>query len=260
MLILFLQVLSLLGPWHDAAPSATPMPGRAPRTLAVLNFDNNTGKADYDPMGRGIAAMMITDLATSPDLKLVERERMQDILDEQKMSRTPMFDSTTAAKVGRLLGAEFIVTGSLAASTPELRIDMRVIKVETGQIVKTARATGNEDKFFEIEQKLADDVLKDLDIALSPESAALLEKRREADRQLGYAAFKSLSNAFVAMERHDYATAATQLQPLMMRSPDSRVVQLAYQEAKHRAAAAATEAAAKKVGDALKGLIKKPPR
>ena len=256
---LLLQLLALLGPWNDAP--VRPSPVLRAKTLAVLNFDNNTGKADYDPMGRGIAAMMITDLATSPELKLVERERMQDIVDEQKLSRSPMFDSTTAARVGRLLGAEFIVTGSIAASTPEMRIDMRVIKVETGQIVKTARATGSEDKFFEIEQHLADDVLKDLDIALSPESAALLEKRREADRQMGIASFRALSSAFVAIDKRDFSTAITQLQPLVMRSPDSRVVQFAYQEAKHRAAEAAKDAVTKKAGDLLKGLFpKKPPR
>ena len=240
---------------HRAA--LPPAPLRA-RTLAVLNFDNNTGRADYDPMGRGLAAMLITDLSVSPELKIVERERMQDVLQEQDMSRSRMFDSTTAVKAGRLLGAEFIATGSLAAASPELRIDMRVIRIETGQIVKTARAAGPEDKLFELEQQLADSVLKDLDIALSPEREALMRKRQQANREIGVTSFKVFSAGLAAMDQGDYFTAAQKFQPLVMQSPGSLLVELAYGEAKRRAARAATDATKKKVNDALRGLFKKP--
>ena len=169
-----------------------------------------------------------------------------------------MFDSTTAVKAGRLLGAEFIATGSLAAAAPELRIDMRVIRVETGQVVKTARVTGPEDKLFELEQQLADHVLKDLDIALSPESEALMRKRQEANREIGVSSFKAFSGGLAAMDAGDYLTAAQRFQPLIMKSPGSMLVELAYGEAKRRAALAAQGAAKKKVGDALKGLFRKP--
>ena len=211
-------------------------------------------------MGRGLAAMMISDLAVSPELKLVERERMQDVLKEQDMQRSAMFDSSTAVKAGRLLGAEFIATGSLAAAAPQLRIDMRLISVETGEIVKTARVTGPEDKLFDLEQQLADRVLKDLDIALSPESAELMRKRQEANRELGVSAFRDFSGGLVAMDNGDYLKAAELFRPLIMRAPGSLAVELAYGEAKRRAALAAKETARKKAGDALRGLFKKPGR
>lgn len=254
MLALVLQALLLLTSPLAATPGA---PLRA-RTLAVLNFDNNTGRADYDPMGRGLAAMMISDLAASPELKLVERERIQDVLKEQNMQRSAMFDSTTAVKAGRLLGAEFIATGSLAAAALDLRIDMRLIRVETGEIVKTARATGPEDELFDLERQLAERVLKDLDIALSPESAELMRKRQEANRELGVSAFRDFSSGLVAMDNGDYLKATGLFRPLIMRAPGSLVVELAYGEAKRRAVLAAKEAARKKAGDALKGLFKKP--
>ena len=228
------------------------------KTLAVLNFDNNTGSADYDPLGRGLAAMMISDLAASPALKLVEREHMADVLKEQHLQQSAMFDSTTAVKTGRLLGAEFVATGALTAAVPELRIDMRVIRVETGEIVKTARVTGPEDKLFQLEEQLADRVLKDLDIALSPESAELMRKRQEANREMGVRAFHDFSNGLAAMDHGEYLTAAEHFRPLIMRAPRSLLVELAYGEAKRRAALAAKESAKKKAADALKSLFKKP--
>jgi len=105
---------------------------------------------------------------------------------------------------------------------------------------------------------LAHQVLKDLDIALSPEAAELMRKRQEANRELGVSAFLDFSNGLAAMDDGEYLTAAEHFQPLMMRAPGSMVVQLAYGEAKRRAALAARDAAKKKAGDALKGLFRKP--
>lgn len=254
MLALILQALLL---FTSPAATTSGVPPRA-KTLAVLNFDNNTGNADYDPLGRGLAAMLISDLAVSPALKLVERERMADVLKEQHMQQSPMFDSTTAVKTGRLLGAEFVATGSLAAAMPALRIDMRVIRVETGEIVKTARVSGPEDRLFQLEEQLAERVLKDLDIALSPESAELMRQRQEANREMGVSAFRDFSRGLAAMDDGEYITAAEYFRPLVMRAPGSLLVELAYGEAKRRAALAAKESAKKKAGDALKGLFKKP--
>ena len=254
MIALVLQALLLL----TSSPPATPGAHFRARTLAVLNFDNNTGRDDYDAMGRGLAAMMISDLAASPELKLVERERMQDVLKEQSMQRSEMFDSTTAVKAGRLLGAEFIATGSLVAAAQDLRIDIRLMRVETGEIIKTAQATGPEGKLFDLEQQLAERVLKDLDIALSPESAEVMRQRQEANRAAGVSAFRDFSSGLFAIDNGDYVKAAELLGPLMMRAPGSLMVELAYGEAKRRAALAAKEEAKKKAGDALKGLFRKP--
>lgn len=258
MLLLVPLLLQLQGaPFAPHPPEPTPAP-RAVKTVAVLNFDNNSGRADYDAMGRGIAAMMITDLSASPLLRVVERERLHDVLTEQRLQHSQFFDSTTAVRAGRLVGAEYIVTGSLAAATPELRLDTRVIRVETGEIVKTARVSGREDNFFELEQKLADRLLKDLDIALSPEDSATLRRRQEENRALGFTTFMAFSNALYAMDNGDYVTAGERLIPVVRQAPDSRVVQAAYQEAKHRSTVSAKQRAKEKARSGLRGLLKKP--
>jgi TolB-like protein len=56
-------------------------PDAAPRkTVAVLYFDNHTGRSDYDPLGKGLASMMISDLSSVEQIQLGERERLQDLV------------------------------------------------------------------------------------------------------------------------------------------------------------------------------------
>src|SRR5512146_2973115 len=140
--VLVAATLSPLAAAHQSPIDA------ARKTVAVLSFDNNSGKSDYDPLGKGIAAMMITDLSNVESVQVVERERMQDLVGEMQMQQSKLFDPNTAVQLGKLVGAEYVVTGALMALEPKIRIDTRVIRVATGEIVKTARVTGDEKKFF----------------------------------------------------------------------------------------------------------------
>src|SRR5687767_2397263 len=221
MLPILLQLLILAAP--------------APKTVAVLNFDNNSGRSDYEHVGKGLAAMMISDLGGVPALQLVEREKMEALLKEQSLQRSSLFDSTTAVRTGKLIGAEYIVVGSFAAVQPSMRIDTRVIRVETGEIVKTARVTGKEDKFFDLQQKLAKELIDGLEVALSPEAREKLRLRQEANRVDELQTVALYSNALQAYDGGDYATAVERMVPVMQKAGGATVVQLTYAEAKKRA-------------------------
>jgi curli biogenesis system outer membrane secretion channel CsgG len=54
-------------------------------TIALTYFDNNTGDASYDPLGRGLADMLITDLTQLLSLRIVERSRLNEILSELEL-------------------------------------------------------------------------------------------------------------------------------------------------------------------------------
>jgi TolB-like protein len=244
MLPLILQLLILAAP--------------APKTVAVLNFDNNSGRSDYEHVGKGLAAMMISDLGGVPALQLVEREKMESILKEQSLQRSSLFDSTTAVRTGKLIGAEYIVVGSFAAVQPSMRIDTRVIRVETGEIVKTARVTGKEDKFFDLQQKLAKELIDGLEVALSPEEREKLRLRQEANRVDELQTVALYSNALQAYDGGDYATAVERMVPVMQKAGGATVVQLTYAEAKKRASEKVKTQATEKVKAGLRGLIKRP--
>jgi TolB-like protein len=177
----------------------------APRkNVAVLYFDNYTGTADYDPLGKGIASMMISDLSAVPEIQLVERDRMQDLVKEIDNQHTKYFDSTTAVTVGRMLGAEYVVVGAFATVKPNMRIDTRVVRVETGEIVKTAQVTGDQDKFFDLEQALADRLIDGLGLALSPEERERLAAQERANRVDALSTLASFSQALALYDKKDY--------------------------------------------------------
>ena len=229
------------------------------KTVAILYFDNYTGKSDYDPLGKGISSMMISDLSVVPEIQLVERERMQDIIKEIDLQHTKYFDSTTAVKVGHMLGAEFIVVGAFAALQPNMRIDTRVVRVETGQIMKTAQVTGDQDKFFDLEQALADKLIDGLGIALSPEEHDKLVAQERANRVDALSTMAGFSTALALYDRGEYVSAAEKMAPVVKAAPNALFIRVAYSEMKKRAATNATDKAKDKLKTGIGGLIRRPP-
>lgn len=246
-----------------AASPASPVgeshsPSSGAKTVAVLYFDNNTGSADYDNLGRGMASMMITDLSAVRDIQLVEREHMQDVLKEQEAQRTKYFDQSTAVQTGRLLGAQYIVTGAFVSVQPSMRIDTRVIRVENGEIVKTAKVIGTQDSLFTLQQHLADSLLDGLSIALSPEQRQQLRTQQERDRIDHLSTMRGYSQALTLFDRGDYGGAVEKMQPVLRDAPNSLVVQLTYNEMKRRAAEKAKDKAKEKITGGIRSIFKKP--
>jgi len=241
-----------------AAPLALDPP--APKTVAVLYFDNYTGKSDYDALGKGISSMMISDLSPVKEISLVERDRMQDLLKEIDLQHTKYFDSTTSVKVGKMVGAEYVVVGAFAAVDPQVRIDTRVVRVATGEIVKTAQVTGDQNKFFDLEKALADRLIDGLGIALNPEEAQQVAAKQQADRIDALSTMTAFSQALALYDRQDYTGAMEKMGPAIRASPNSMLLKVAFDGMKHRASTTAADKAKDKLKAGIGGLIKRPPQ
>lgn len=228
------------------------------KTVAVLSFDNYTGKPDYDPLGKGVASMMISDLSSVPEIQLVERERTQDLVKEMELQHSKYFDSTTAVKAGHLVGAQYVVVGAFNAVDPKIRIDTRVVRVETGEIVKTAHVTGDQDKFFDLEQTLTDRLIDGLGVALSPDDKQRLASQQRANRVDALSTMLGFSQALALFDRGDYLGATERMAPVVRASPNSAVLHETLAEMRRKATAASTEKAKDKLKSGLRGLIHKP--
>src|SRR5687768_15084748 len=101
----------------------TSNPG-SPTTVAVLPLRFSGSDSSLRPLERGFAELLTTDLARSNQLTVVERTRIQAVLDELALQQSGQTDSATNVRAGRLLQAGRIVQGSI------LQLDESQLRVE----------------------------------------------------------------------------------------------------------------------------------
>ena len=141
----------------EGAPRAEPAAAgkSAKPAVAVLYFDYGGKKAELEPLREGLAQMLITDLAELGEIRVVERARLKALLEEQKLGASGKVDAASAARVGKLLGARALVLGSFFDLGGALRVDARVVEVETGKIVRSVGVNGPAADFWALERELA---------------------------------------------------------------------------------------------------------
>ena len=163
-----------------------PDPGMT--TLAVMDFTNTSvdEKERFDPMQQGFASMMINYLEGATDLKVVERERIQWLLDELELQRQPgIVDQESAVRTGKLLGATAVLFGAFTVHGKQMWLSARLVKVETGEILLAEQIFGNRDDFFELVEDLSDQVTGAIgtELASAPDAGS---ESRSLDAVLSY--------------------------------------------------------------------------
>ena len=139
-------------------------------TLAILPFENNsiTDPEKYGPLSNGLAAMLITDLNKNKSvLKVIERNKIKAILKEIAFGQTGGVDQSTAIEAGKILGAQSIGFGAFTIMGEMIRIDMRIIKVESSELVMAESISGATNNFMALEMDLAAKIAKALKTELN---------------------------------------------------------------------------------------------
>ena len=115
-----------------------------PQTSAVAVWDLanlNPAEAIGPDMGELLAAIVLETLKESGAFQVVERERLILALEELNLSSSSLVDESTRLKIGRIVGARFMVFGGYFVLGGMMRLDLRLVEVETGSIVKAAQKT-----------------------------------------------------------------------------------------------------------------------
>lgn len=154
-----------------AAPVLAAAQAGAP-VVAVLYFDNNsfgTNRAEYEGLGKGIADLLINDMASNPAMRVVERDRIQSIMQEQNLVATKAVDPQTAVRLGKLLGAQYLVTGGfMSDGKGTLIVTSRVINVETGAITNPMKLQTKGDDVLGLIAQLSTKLNSDLELPALP--------------------------------------------------------------------------------------------
>jgi len=178
-----------------------------PSAVAVSPF-RNLGTRTYDPLSKGLAEMVITDLSKVKQLKVVERIQLQALLDELKLSQSGLVDPASAPRVGKLLGAGKITTGSfLDLEQGQIRLDAAVTQTDDGKLLSAPGVTGGLSTFYDLEKSLVFKILCGL--GRCPES---LDAETRAEVSLihtkDFAAFRLYAQGLDLLDQGKYREAA----------------------------------------------------
>jgi TolB-like protein len=144
------------------------------KTIAILYFDNGSNNEDLNPLKKGLADMLISDLSNLSMLRVVEREKLQQIINELNLSNQDTFDDQTRQKIGQLLGAETLLFGSYFEMIGQFRMDARIVNTETGEIVKSEGVSGTTTDFMKLEKQLVWKIARGLDIRFTEKEKSLI--------------------------------------------------------------------------------------
>jgi len=147
-------------PASAVAPPAAPVDRTGPVRVSVLPFKGQHPQAAG--LGDGVAEAVVTELAGSAGIKLIERGQIDVDIGELDFQQSKYVDPQTRAAIGKIGGAELVVLGSVTAAGDQVRLAARFVDVETGEVLATAKADGVVSDVFALQDRLAADVKRAL--------------------------------------------------------------------------------------------------
>ena len=197
---------------NEATLTGVPL---AENTVAVTPF-KNLGSADLGPLGKGMAAMVIHDLSQVGDLQVVERIKLQVLLDEIKLGESNLVETQTAPQVGRLLRARNVTAGTLADLEKEnLQIASAVVDAEDDKTIGTQEVQGELKKFYDLEKDIACSIVEDLGKKCSDMPKAFGKVHTES-----LPAFVAFSQGLEHFDAEEYDAARDKFQEALDEDPD----------------------------------------
>jgi TolB-like protein len=164
---------------RERAMRTTSLPAR---TVGVTPLRLASPDTAIAPLAYGLADLLLADLATSRQLVVVDRVRLDVLVREIRLAGRGLVDSASAPRVGRLVGARQLVLGTLAAQPDgRLRIDARLADVTTGRVQSVVTGSSPLTEILDAEKELAFRLLAQLGVTLTPAERAAIALRPTRD-------------------------------------------------------------------------------
>lgn len=179
-LFVALAVIVLMGLGGCAAKqptktaSAVPAdPGQRRQTVAVFPFENY---AVEKPERLAFMSDWVPDsisekLLQTGELRVVERQKLVEILREQNLGASGLADPSTRATLGRISGAQTMIFGAFSSFGDRFQMDARVVDTESGLVLKTVSSQGGLKDARAVTSDLANQLVAGLGLEIAREAA-----------------------------------------------------------------------------------------
>ena len=199
----------------------------APNTVGVLYFRNQTEQGKLDLLQKGMALMLMTDLSKIKDVQVVERVKIQALAEEIGLGSSGLVDPKTSPRVGRLLGAQWLVQGDILKGRPEiLGIRSDLLAVPEEEMLGHPEAEGTLADIFRLEKEILFELTDLLKVVLTPEE----EEALKAPLATTVGGLLTLVEAVEASDAGSYKQAMKLYQEALKTDPSIGIAEDAVQE------------------------------
>lgn len=148
--------------------------GSLRRSVAVLGFQNASGRTSDAWFSTALTEMLRTELGAGGKLRVVPGENVAQFRIDSPWSTTDSLSQQTASRIGKALDSDLLVLGSFAAlgdpQSEVVRVDFRLQDAQTGEILYEGEETGSEKQFFGLVAKVGVALRERLDLPMISES------------------------------------------------------------------------------------------
>ncbi|MEW6411693.1 MAG: CsgG/HfaB family protein [Candidatus Zixiibacteriota bacterium] len=175
-------------------------------TIAIMEFDNHSIGEYQEKLGslaKGLADFFQHDFSKISSLRVVERDKIDFILKEIELQQSGSVDVATAVKVGKILGAQIMVFGSITQLDDDnTRMVVRAVKVETSEIIASVDKEGKPE-YSKMEKELVKELAGLLDLQLTDKISKMIDEG--GTESVDATTFYSMGLEY--MDRYDYKNA-----------------------------------------------------
>jgi TolB-like protein len=162
--------------------------GESPVTIAALPFAEASADGRYAPLAEVVGDILMTRLSDAEGLAFVERAAIDEVLGELELSTTA--DAPAQARLGKAIGAQFVLTGSLTSSGDSIQLAAHLLEVSTTRVARSAKVTARGDELVNHVDKLARELIGQFNVKLPELTQEQIDQSPEASlhfmRALGY--------------------------------------------------------------------------
>ena len=178
-------------------------------SIAVLPFENMSGDPEQEYFADGIAEDVLTTLSKIQELFVIARNSSFVFKGQAKDVR----------EVGRILGARYVLEGSVRKAGNRVRLTAQLIDSLNGSHVWADRFEGNFDDVFELQDRIAQDIVAALEVQLTLGEQARVWRKRSGS-PLVYEHFLKGRSLYLNFARHTHAQVRNYLERALEINPD----------------------------------------
>jgi TolB-like protein len=217
--------------WAKEALSRQTQPAAAEssKSIAILNFHNRTGQKRLDALQKGMALLVINDLAKIDSVTVIERTKMQAVIDalQTGVEGSGLLDDSAALTAGKALQAYYMVNGAITEGALEqLEASAALIDVPFGNRIDLPNSAGPEQEFYRIQKDVTFHVIDALNIYLPAQLRRSLEVPSSASTTALLAFFLGIDHS----DRGEYRQAAEMYTRALAEDPTLDLAREALQE------------------------------